>query len=211
MSDRLSLRGRYPCLHLRGFSSKNRMVFGLAILAAFGLCGTVQAEASKPPRPKVVDWDGDGVKDLLVGAHWNRILFYQNTGTDADRKLVCRGPVLVDEKPLELPLRPLTRGKTEIFKRDYYPVLETVDWDDDGDTDLLAGGYITGMIFFYENTGRDADQTPRLVLRGPIEADGKLLNVGHWCAAPCIADFDDDGDLGLLSGNYPMYLQPGDC
>jgi hypothetical protein len=162
--------------------------------------------------PKVVDWDGDGVKDLLVGAHWNRILFYQNTGTDSDRKLVYRGPVLVDEQPLELPLRPLTRGREDIFKRDYYPILETVDWDDDGDLDLLAGGYITGLIFFYENTGRSADQTPRLVLRGPIEADGdgKLLNVGHWCAAPCVADFDGDGDLDLMSGNYPMYLQPGE-
>lgn len=25
--------------------------------------------------PKVVDWDGDGVKDVLVGAHWNRLLY----------------------------------------------------------------------------------------------------------------------------------------
>ena len=166
-------------------------------------------DAGMSAAPKVVNWDGDGVKDLLVGAHWNRILFYQNTGTDRDRKLVCRGPVLVDEQPLELPLQPLTRGKTEIFKRDYYPVLETVDWDADGDTDLLAGGYITGVIFFYENTGRGSDQTPRLVLRGPIQADGKLLNVSHWCAAPCVVDFDGDGDLDLdlvVSSSRNIYM-----
>ena len=103
--------------------------------------------------PKVVDWDGDGVKDLLVGANWNRILFYKNTGTDRDRTLVCRGPVLIGELPLELPLQPLTRGKSEIFKRDYYPILETVDWDDDGDGDLDLVVSSSQNIYMFTNEG----------------------------------------------------------
>ena len=82
--------------------------------------------------PKIVDWNGDGVKDLLVGTHWNRVLYYENTGTNTNRQLVYRGPVLLNDKPLALPFRPLTRGKEAIFKHDYYPVLETVDWDHDG-------------------------------------------------------------------------------
>jgi hypothetical protein len=73
---------------------------------------------------------------------------------------------------------------------------------------LLLGGYITGLIFFYENLGAKKDGTPRLKFRGPIHADGGLLNVGHWCAAPCLADFDGDGDLDLMSGNMPMHLTP---
>jgi FG-GAP-like repeat len=160
--------------------------------------------------PKVVDWDGDGVKDLLVGAEWNRILYYRNEGTNENRKLKYVGLLKADGKTLLLPIRPLMRGNEKIFKRDYYPVLETVDWDNDGDIDLLAGGYITGRIYFYENSGRKKEGQPELIFRGPLESDGKPINVQHWCASPNIADFDGDGDLDMISGNMPMTALGGD-
>lgn len=161
--------------------------------------------------PKIVDWDGDGIKDLLLGAEWNRILIFRNEGTNSKRQLRYAGFLRADGDILQLPITPLERGSEDIFKRDYYPVLETVDWDADGDIDLLAGGYITGRVFFYENKGPDKDGLPVLTFRGPLEADGKPLNVGHWCAAPCAADFDADGDLDLMSGNMPVGLSGGDA
>lgn len=39
---------------------------------------------------------------------------------------------------------------------------------------------------------------------GPIEADGKPINVGDWCAAPSVADLDGDGLPDLVSGSLPM-------
>jgi len=161
-------------------------------------------DAGDAAAPKIVDWDGDGAKDLLVGAEWNRILYYRNTGTNAQRKLEYQGLLQADGETLALPVTPVAAASAAIFKRDYYPVLETVDWDGDGDLDLLAGGYVTGRIYFYENTGRGADGAPKLSLRAPLEADGEILNVGDWCAAPCLADFDGDGDLDLMSGNMPI-------
>ncbi len=37
------------------------------------------------PDPCVVDWDGDGLKDLVIGQFaYGKIRFYPNSGTNAD-------------------------------------------------------------------------------------------------------------------------------
>lgn len=154
--------------------------------------------------PLVIDFDGDGAKDLLVGTHVDRVVFFKNTGTNQDRKLVYKGFVKgADGNPLSLPATPIVGRSEAIFKEDYYPVLEAADWDNDGRVDLLAGGYVTGRVYLLRNEGANADGTPKLAAPVPLEADGKVLNVGDWCAAPTVADFNGDGRLDLVSGNNP--------
>ena len=160
--------------------------------------------------PLVVDWDGDGRQDLIVGTEWNRQLFYRNTGTNADPKLRFHSFLQADGQILAVPHAPSPETEPHFtYQRDYYAIWEACDWDGDGDLDLLGGGYVTGRVFFYENTGRTPGGLPALHYRGPILADGEPLDV-TWGASPCVADFDGDGDLDLMSGCMLM-VKGGDA
>ena len=151
----------------------------------------------------VVDWDGDGARDLLVGTYQNRVAFIKNVGTNADRRFEYQGLLTTaDGQHFALPFRPVAQKPEGVFRHDYFPVMSAVDWNHDGKLDLIAGGYVTGRIYYYENVAADAGRMPELQLRGPLEADGAPINVRDWCAAPCIADLNGDDKPDIVSGSY---------
>lgn len=164
--------------------------------------------------PLSVDWNGDGVRDLLVGAEKGCILYFQNEGTDPEPAFTYRDFLRVDGELLltpNWPIAELPNSKPgEVFPADYLAIPCACDWDGDGDMDLLAGGFVTGRIFFFENIGREADGTPRLKARGPLAVDGEPLDTG-WAAAPTAIDLDQDGDLDLVCGAKPVSSQGGDA
>lgn len=192
----------------RLFVLRNR---GTRTVPAFGAGEFLLDEEGRPldagitAAPLVTDWDGDGRADLLVGAHWNRALFFKNTAPRGSLpRYAYRGFVRVGDGPLALPFAPVVGRPAGAFTRDYYPQMVRFDWDGDGAPDLVAGGYVTGRIFVLRHTGRAADGTPVLAAPEPIEADGTVLNVGDWAAAPHFADLDGDCLADLVSGSHPM-------
>jgi hypothetical protein len=76
------------------------------------------------PSPYVVDWDGDGRRDLLVGTERSEVFFHRNTGTNTS-------PRLAEGKKMEL--------KGPGFELGYRGRIDVVDWNDDGKLDILVG------------------------------------------------------------------------
>ncbi|MDH4099641.1 MAG: FG-GAP-like repeat-containing protein [Nitrospirota bacterium] len=78
-----------------------------------------------------------------------------------------------------------------------------VDWDNDGNKDLLVGAN-DGRVYYYNNTGGDG--SPNLQYQGYVVSTGDG-------AYPFVVDWDNDGRKDLLvgtrSGNILLYLNIG--
>lgn len=151
--------------------------------------------------PFLYDFDDDGLLDLIVGTSGNVLLWWKNTGNLEQATFTYRGFVQADGARLEVPEAPVAEDPNGIFKRDYYNQPWLGDYDGDGQPDLLTGGYTTGRVFLYRGDGGSDDGTPRLTYQGEVLADGKPIDT-IWAAAPCAYDFDDDGDLDIVSGAW---------
>ena len=78
----------------------------------------------------------------------------------------------------------------------YVGGLCAADFDDDGDYDLLLGGYY-GQLNYYENTG--SATAPAF---GTHQVNPFGLTSAYQFVFVTAADLDDDGDLDVLAGEY---------
>jgi hypothetical protein len=143
---------------------------------------TVGARAT----PSAVDWNGDGKKDLVVGALDGKIHLFINEGTDAVPDF--RAQTFAQASGSDL-IVPTTRSS---------PVV--TDLNGDGEKDILTGN-TEGQLLFYTNTGTDAE--PNFAGYEFVESDGVPIDLGDANdvrSRPFVCDWDGDGYLDVLIG-----------
>jgi hypothetical protein len=114
--------------------------------------------------PVAFDWDKDGDLDLIAGDEDGRVAFIENTGQlSADRTPMFLQPVYFKQQADTLKCGALAA-----------PV--GVDWDGDGDIDILSGNS-AGYIEFFENLSGPGVAQPKWAAPRRLEVDGKPFRV----------------------------------
>jgi len=137
--------------------------------------------------PRVVYWDADGLKDLLVGEAEGALRLFLNTGTDADPTFDGGTLLQVGE--------PGAKSDIDVGQR---PTPCIVDLMDDGKKDLVVGAK-DGKIRIFFNEGTDT--APDFRAETIVQANGADLIVPSLRPSPVVYDFDGDGIKDLLVGN----------
>ena len=124
--------------------------------------------------------DADGDIDLLAGAYYDRIWYYENTAGPGVPSVFA---------PYDTLLYNPFGGSGFVIN------LSAVDWDGDGDLDLVAGASSYGVRVFWNN----GDPTTPSFSNGSYQV---LIPSGVSYPCPVHVDWDNDGDWDLLVGFY---------
>ena len=140
-----------------------------------------------------MDFDGDGQLDLVSGSYDPGELYLFR---GLSRGKFAAREVLRDKSDKPILKVPDQKDPVESFGT----WMALVDWDDDGDLDILVGTY-DGLMFVRRNEGTRTK--PAYVVENEwVEVGPKLLRVpGGEHASPVIADWDGDGRWDIVTGS----------
>ncbi len=142
------------------------------------------------PSPNLADFDGDGDLDILCGEFLDKFTYFENVGSRTEPRY-ARGRFLTYQgKPIRMDLEMIV------------PV--ALDWDRDGDVDLVVGQE-DGRVALVEHTGRVVDGLPQFLPPRFFQQKAHFLKFGAL-VTPFSFDWDGDGDEDLICGNTAGYV-----
>ena len=149
-------------------------------------------ECGRGAHPVIVDWNGDGLMDIVVAnkeysqavdQHPSQLLLLENIGT-AELPAFS----VVDYNWLDIPQYQL---------ESIHPAFGDLDGDDD--LDLILGEESGKMHFFENQAGPGNEMDFVLMIPGILDPFGEALDIGAF-ATPQLIDLSGDGLLDLIVG-----------
>lgn len=166
--------------------------------------------------PYAVDWDQDGLDDIICGNSAGNISFIKNNG--GDESPVWSAPVLLKSGHKVIRIMAGKNGSIQgpAEEKWGYTTLSVADWDNDGKKDIIVNS-IFGKVIWYKNTGDLVN------LEGPysvkVDWGGKPLKpawnwwnpeptelVTQWRTTPYAIDWNKDGLCDLVMLDHEGYL-----
>jgi FG-GAP-like repeat len=152
-------------------------------------------------RPFAVDWDGDGQLDLVVGNFAGTFYWFKGQG---------KGKFPPRPEPIQAggsPLR-IAGAHSDPF---------VIDWDGDGDFDVLSGSSNGGVQWAENRAGKG--KTPDLTRFRPLIQPGAPVEYGQPVSEDDLTgptratrvwvdDVNSDGKLDLLVGDSVTLISP---
>lgn len=130
--------------------------------------------------PCIVDWDNDGLKDVLMGNRNGTVFVYTNKGSNSS-------PVFTSG-------RELMHGDVDCGS---YSAPTVADWDGDGRKDLILGDY-NGRLNAFLNVGTDDDP---VFDEDPVEVWGGLFSFSTFnYTTPFAVKNHNNGLFDILTG-----------
>lgn len=137
--------------------------------------------------PRVVYWDADTRKDLVIGRSDGYIMLYTNINTDEDPAFDTGTYLQVGSAGQKVNINVGSRATPTI-----------TDWNNDGKKDLIIGA-MDGKIHIFINEGTDT--APDFITEIFAQSYNSDLQIDSSRSCPAVYDLDNDGKKDILAGN----------